>query len=151
MSARDTDEPDCACTQDDEGEHDLTEVIRELGGPGEGGTVKISNDVLSTIAGIAASEIDGVAGMAGSFMENISEKLGRHDLGRGIKIETRGEDVTVDVFINVEYGCRIPDMARDLQRNVKDTIENMTDLQVQVINVHIQDLMFDVDEEEEEG
>lgn len=151
MSARDSDEAKEPCMQGDEDAHDLTEVIREVGGPGEGGTVRISNDVLATITGIAASEIDGVAGMAGSFMENISERLGRHDLGRGIKIETRGEEVTIEVFINVEYGCRIPDMARQLQRNVKETVENMTDLRVQAINVHIQDLMFDADEKKEEG
>ncbi len=151
MSARDSDEAKEPCMQGDEDAHDLTEVIREVGGPGEGGTVRISNDVLATITGIAASEIDGVAGMAGSFMDNISERLGRHDLGRGIKIETRGEEVTIEVFINVEYGCRIPDMARQLQRNVKETVENMTDLRVQAINVHIQDLMFDADEKKEEG
>ncbi|MFO8060820.1 MAG: Asp23/Gls24 family envelope stress response protein [Bacillota bacterium] len=142
----------CDRVSDTTGEDEcvLTEIICGMDGVTEGGTVRISNDVLAIIAGIATSEIDGVTGMASSLVESISEKFGRHDLGRGIKVETQEDEVRVDVFVNVQYGCRIPDVARSVQINVKEAIENMTDLQVKTVNVHVQEVVFSPCGEEED-
>ncbi len=120
----------------------LTEIICGMDGVSEGGVVRISNEVLAIIAGIATGEIEGVTGMAGSLVESISERFGRHDLSRGVKVETQDDEVSVDVFVNVEYGCRIPEVARSVQTNVKEAIENMTDLQVKAVNIHIQEVVF---------
>ncbi len=106
------------------------------------GEVRISNDVLAVITGIAAGEIPGVTGMAGGFVENISEKLGRHDLRRGVKIEKQDDTVSVALYISVEYGCRIPEAARQLQVKVKEAVENMTDLEVTAVDVHVQEVVF---------
>ncbi len=110
-----------------------------------GGEVRISNDVLAVIAGIAAGEIPGVAGMTGGLVDNISEKLGRHDLRRGVKIDARGNTVSVALYISVEYGCRIPDAARKLQTKIKEAIENMTDLEVTAVDIHVQEVVFPED------
>ncbi len=129
----------------------LTGIICGMDGVTEGGAVRISNEVLAIIAGIATSEIEGVTGMASSLVESISERFGRHDHGRGVKVETQEDEVSVDIFVNVEYGCRIPDVARSIQTNVKEAIENMTDLQVKAVNVHVQEVVFSPCHEEEDG
>ena len=114
----------------------------------EKGNVHISNDVLAVIAGIAAGEVSGVTGMAGGFVENISEKLGRHDLRRGVKIETQKDSVSVTLYVSVEYGCRIPKAARQLQYKVKEAVENMTDLDVTAVDVHVQEVVFPAKKED---
>ncbi len=113
----------------------------DVGADGKG-EVRISNDVLAVIAGIAANEVPGVTGMAGGFVENISGKLGRHDVRRGVKVETRENTVGVALYISVEYGCRIPEAARQLQMKVKEAVENMTDLEVTAVDVHVQEVVF---------
>ncbi|MFP4199974.1 MAG: Asp23/Gls24 family envelope stress response protein [Bacillota bacterium] len=128
----------------------MTETPKETGEKGQvisgsEGEVRISNDVLAVIAGIAAGEIPGVAGMVGGLVENISEKLGRHDLRRGVKIDARGNTVSVALHISVEYGCRIPDAARKLQAKIKEAIENMTDLEVTAVDIHVQEVVFPED------
>ncbi len=133
---------------------EMMDILEETDGVREDGTVRISNEVLAIIAGIATMEIDGVARMAGSLMENISERLGREDLGRGIKVETKQDSVAVDVYISVRYGCRIPKVARRVQGNVKRAIQNMTNLDVSTVNVHVQEVQFPShidDEEDDEG
>lgn len=117
----------------------------------EKGDVHISNDVLAVIAGIAAGEVPGVTGMAGGFVENISEKLGRHDLRRGVKIETQKDSVSVALYISVEYGCRIPEAARQLQYKVKQAVENMTDLEVTAVDVHVQEVVFPAKKDDGSG
>jgi len=105
-------------------------------------SVRISKDVLAVISGIAASEIEGIAGMSGGLVDSLSEKFRKHDHRRGVKVETHDQAVTVSLYILVEYGFKIPEVARRLQANVKDAIENMTDLTVQAVNVHVQDVAF---------
>ena len=114
-------------------------------------SVRISNDVLAVIAGIAAEEIDGIAGMSGGLVDSLSEKFGRQDHRRGVKVETEGQNVVVSLHISVDYGIRIPEVARLLQANVKDAIENMTDLKVKAVNVHVQEVLFSVESKEAHG
>ena len=106
--------------------------------------IKISDDVVSVIAGVAVSEVPGVAQMSGGFAGGISEVLsGKKNLAKGIKVETGEKETKIDVNIIVEYGVRIPDVAFEIQNKVKKSVENMTGLKVVEVNVHIQGVSTD--------
>ena len=99
--------------------------------------INISEEVITTISGIAVSEISGVAEMAGGITGGITEVLsGKKNLSKGIKADVAGNNVKIDVNIIVNYGVRIPDVAFDIQNKVKQTVENMTGLKVNEVNVH---------------
>ena len=102
--------------------------------------IEISDDVVAVIAGMAASEVSGVAEMAGGFAGGISEVLsGKKNLAKGIKVEVLdNKEARIDVNIIVEYGARIPDVAFEIQKRVKKSVENMTGLSVLEVNVHVQ-------------
>ena len=100
--------------------------------------IKIADDVIAIIAGKAASEIEGVYSMAGGFAGGISEVFGKKNFTRGIKVDNSGEKLKIDVNIIVEYGARIPDVAYQIQNKVKKSVENMTGIDVEEVNVHIQ-------------
>ena len=101
--------------------------------------IKIADDVIAVIAGVAVSEVPGVAQMSGGFAGGISEVLsGKKNLSKGIKVESGEKETKIDVNIIVEYGARIPDVAFEIQNRVKKTVENMTGLKVVEVNVHIQ-------------
>lgn len=102
------------------------------------GTVKIANEVVAIIAGLAATEIDGVAGMSGGITGDITEMLGMKNLSKGVKVEVGEKETAIDIFIIVEYGSRISEVANTVQKNVKDTVETMTGLNVVEINVNVQ-------------
>ena len=105
----------------------------------ENDTIKISDDVVAVIAGVAVSEVPGVAGMAGGFAGGISEVFsGKKNLAKGIKVEIDEKNAKIDVNIIVEYGSRIPDVAFEIQNRVKTAVENMTGLKVEEVNVHVQ-------------
>ena len=101
------------------------------------GKITFANDVIATIAGLAASEVNGLAGMSGGVVEGFAEKLGRKNLTKGIKIEVGTEEVAVSINVIVKYGCIIQDIARDVQNKVKTTIETMTGLTVVEVNVSV--------------
>ena len=101
--------------------------------------IKIANDVISVIAGVAVSEVPGVSGMAGGFAGGITEVLsGRKNLAKGIKVETKEGTTKIDVNIIVDYGVRIPDVAFEIQNKVKKAVEEKSGLKVIGVNVHIQ-------------
>ncbi len=100
--------------------------------------IKIAEEVVAKIAGIAASEVKGVYGMNGGFVEGISEMLGKKSFSKGVKVQVGEKDATIDLFIIVEYGCRIPDIAWEIQNRVKTSVENMTGLKVLEVNIHVQ-------------
>ena len=111
--------------------------------------IKISNDVVAVIAGVAVSEVPGVAGMAGGFAGGISEVLsGKKKLDKGIKVEVDESKAKIDVNIIVEYGSRIPDVAFEIQNRVKKAVESMTGLKVEEVNVHVQGVNTDIIKEE---
>ncbi len=116
--------------------------------PTELGEVRIAEEVVSIIAGLAATDIQGVASMSGGIAGGIAEVLGRRNLSKGIKVEVGTEEAKIDIFIIVEYGARIPDVAWDIQEGVKNTVENMTGLKVSYVNVHVQGVHFPQKEEE---
>lgn len=120
-------------------------------GSSELGSVKISEEVVSIIAGLAATEIKGVAGMSGGIVGGISEMLGRKNLTKGVKVAVGEKEAAVDLYIIVDYGVKIPDVAWQIQENVKKAIETMTGLNVVEVNIHIQDVEMGKEPKEEEA
>lgn len=117
----------------------------------ENTNIKIADDVIAVIAGSAASEVPGVASMAGGFAGGISEVFsGKKNLAKGIKVEAGEKETRIDVNIIVEYGVRIPDVAFEIQNRVKKAVEGMTGLKVVEVNVHIQGVNTDLDVEKSE-
>ncbi|MDN5346904.1 MAG: hypothetical protein PWP65_468 [Clostridia bacterium] len=108
----------------------------------EKGSIKIADEVVAVIAGLAATEIEGVAGMSGGLAGGIAEMLGRKNLAKGVKVEVGEKEAAVDVFIIVEYGVRIPEVAFKIQESVQKAIEAMTGLKVVEVNVHVQGVAF---------
>lgn len=115
--------------------------------------IEISNDVIAVIAGVAVSEVQGVASMSGGFAGGITEVLsGKKNLAKGIKVEKSENSAKIDVNIIVEYGTRIPDVAYEIQNRVKKSVENMTGFKVEEVNVHVQGVNTDiVNKPSEEG
>lgn len=106
------------------------------------GSIQIAPEVIEIIAGLAAVEVDGVAGMSGGFAGGIAELLGRKNLSKGVKVEVGHREAAVDVSILVDYGYRIPEVASSIQQNVKQAIQSMTGLEVVEVNVHIHGVQF---------
>ncbi|MFD1955855.1 Asp23/Gls24 family envelope stress response protein [Paenibacillus thailandensis] len=114
------------------------------------GTIQIAPEVIAVIAGLATIEVEGVAGMSGGFAGGIAELLGRKNLSKGVKVEVGQREAAIDVSIIVEYGNKIPEIAVQIQHNVKRSIEMMTGLTVVEVNVHIHDVHFKTAEKPEE-
>lgn len=106
------------------------------------GSIQIAPEVIEIIAGLATVEVPGVAGMSGGFAGGIAELLGRKNLSKGVKVDVGQREAAIDVSIVIEYGHRIPEVAGDIQQNVKQAIESMTGLNVVEVNVHIHDVLF---------
>lgn len=106
------------------------------------GAIRIADEVVSIIAGLAATEVDGIAGMSGGIAGGIAEMLGRKNFAKGVKVEVGEKEAAVDLYIIVKYGVRIPDIALAVQENVKQAIETMTGLSVVEVNVHVQGVGF---------
>lgn len=106
------------------------------------GTIRIADEVVSIIAGLAATEVEGVAGMSGGIAGGIAEILGRKNFSKGVKVEVGEKEAAIDLYIIVKYGVRIPDIALNVQEAVKAAIENMTGLSTVEVNVHVQGVGF---------
>lgn len=114
------------------------------------GAVRIANEVVGIIAGLAATEVPGVAGMSGGIVGGIAEMLGRKNLSKGVKVEVGERETAVDLFVVVNFGVRIADVATEVQSNVKRAVEEMTGLTVVEVNVHVQGVIFPEEPKEEE-
>lgn len=101
------------------------------------GEVNIADEVVTIIAGLAATEIDGVSSMAGNITNELVSRLGRKNLAKGVKFDVVDGSVTVDVALNIAYGYAIPDISAKVQEKVKTAIETMTGLEVNAVNVRI--------------
>ena len=112
--------------------------------------IEISSDVIAVIAGVAVSEVQGVASVSKGFAGGISEVLsGKKNLAKGIKVEKTENSAKIDVNIIVEYGTRIPDVAYEVQNRVKKAVESMTGFEVEEINVHVQGVNTNITSKEE--
>jgi len=117
--------------------------MESLGSDNSLGSIRIADEVVEVIAGLAASEVEGVVGMSGGLVGDLANMLGRNkNLSKGVKVEVGEHEVAVDLFIVVEYGVSIPDVALSVQEAVKDAIESMTGLKVVEANVHVQGVNF---------
>lgn len=113
-------------------EENVQSVVNEIG------AIKITDEVVAIIAGIAATDVPGVTGMSGGIAGGIAEALGRKNLAKGVKVEVGEKEAAIDLFIIVEYGYRIPEVAWTIQEKVKQAVEEMTGLNVIEVNIHIQ-------------
>lgn len=103
----------------------------------QNGNVNISDEVVSIIASLAASEVKGVAGMANSLSGGFAELLGKKNLSKGVKVSLDAESVALDLSVIVEYGTKIPDVAWNVQEKVKNEVEAMTGLTVTAVNISV--------------
>jgi len=102
------------------------------------GKVIFADEVVATIAGLAAVEVQGVASMS----SGIVEKFGKKSPSRGVKVEVGEKEAAIDLYVIVEYGVRIPEVAWNIQENVKKAVETMTGLNVVEVNIYIQGINF---------
>lgn len=114
----------------------------------EYGKVLFADEVVATIAGLAATDIKGVAAMSGGLADGIAEKLGRKSLAKGVKVKVGEKEAAVDLYIIVDYGVRVPEVAWNIQENVKKSIETMTGLSVTEVNIHVQGVNFEKETKE---
>lgn len=103
----------------------------------EFGQVQIADEVVAIIAGLAATEVEGVCAMAGNITKELIGKLGMKNLSKGVKVSVQNGVVDVDLALNLEYGYSVPQTCRKVQEKVKGAIESMTGLAVSEVNVRI--------------
>ncbi len=107
------------------------------------GEVQIADEVVATIAGLAATEVEGVAAMSTNITKELVSILGMKNLSKGVKIDVNSDSVSVDLSLTMEYGYSIPNTSRQVQEKVKSAIENMTGLTVSEVNVRISGVNID--------
>ncbi|ADL51675.1 Asp23/Gls24 family envelope stress response protein [Clostridium cellulovorans] len=105
------------------------------------GVVKISDEVVGVIAGIAASEVKGIANTASGFVNDLTQKIsGKKNNARGVKVTLDEDSAIIELNVVVEYGVKIPEVAAELQENVKKTVEALTGLNVENVNIIVQNI-----------
>jgi len=115
----------------------------------EMGQVKIAPEVISLIASMAASEVSGVADLTAGFTGDMLEKVGVKSPSKGIKVQLGENEVLIDVYLIVEYGVVIPEVAKEVQKKVKLSVETMTGINVTQVNVHVQGINFQKEPKED--
>ena len=107
------------------------------------GTLKIADDVIAVCTMNATLRTKGVAALSGVFSDNISKNIfGKDPLYKGIKVNQGDDGIGIDIYIVVEYGVKIPEVAWDIQENVKKEVESMTEAAVKAVNIHVQGVHF---------
>ena len=101
------------------------------------GEVQIADEVVAIIAALAATEVDGVASMAGNITNELVSRLGMKNLSKGVKVDVLEGVVTVSLALNLKYNYSIMDVTAKVQDRVKTAIENMTGLEVADINIRV--------------
>ncbi len=104
----------------------------------QNGVIAFANEVVATIAGLAAVDIPGIAGMYGGFASGVVELLGKKNLTKGVKVEVDGDFVKVDLYVVAEYGVEIPVVCNKVQESVKNALETMTGLSVSAVNIYVE-------------
>ncbi|TVY08720.1 Asp23/Gls24 family envelope stress response protein [Paenibacillus cremeus] len=106
------------------------------------GLIRISDDVVATIAGLAALETPGIAAMSGGISEGLAKRLSGKNVQKGVSVEVGQVEAAIDLRVIVNYGSRIQEVCRDLQENVREAVENMTGLTVVEVNVKVEGVAF---------
>lgn len=107
------------------------------------GKVEIAPEVIEVIAGIAASEIEGVASMRGNFAAGVVERLGKKNHGKGVKVDLTDEGIIIEVYCVMIFGVSIPTVAQKIQDNIRQALLNMTALEVNEVNIHVVGVQFE--------
>lgn len=111
------------------------------------GKVKIHNEAISTIASYVVNSIPGVASLSGNIVDNLTERLGKRVPDKGIQTEIVGEEVIIDISVIVKFGTKIPEVAWQIQKNVRKSVEEMTGLHVKSINVNVEGVQLIIKKE----
>jgi len=127
-------------------ENTILEMNQEQNGLGK---VEIAPEVIEVIAGIAASEVEGVAQMRGNFASGVVEKLGKKIHSKGVKVELTEDGIKVDVFCVMIFGVSIPQVAQKIQDNIRQTLINMTALVAEEVNIHVVGIQFEAQKNQE--
>jgi uncharacterized alkaline shock family protein YloU len=115
------------------------------------GLIRISDDVVGTIAGLAALETPGIAAMSGGISEGLAKRLSGKNVQKGVSVEVGQLEAAIDLRIIVHYGIPIQEVCRQLQLNVRESVENMTGLHVVEVNVKVEGVAFKEEEIEEQN
>jgi uncharacterized alkaline shock family protein YloU len=121
-------------------EFNVLEMNQENSGHGK---VEIAPEVIEVIAGIAASEVEGVSQMRGNFATGVVERLGKKNHGKGVKVELSEEGIKVDVYCLMKFGVSIPTVAGKIQDNIRQALLNMTALETEAVNIHVVGISFE--------
>lgn len=122
----------------------MSENILEMNQGNNGhGKVEIAPEVIEVIAGIAASEVEGVSQMRGNFAAGVVERLGKKNHGKGVKVELSDDGIKVDVYCILKFGVSIPNVAQQIQDNIRQALLNMTALEPVEVNIHIVGIQFE--------
>ncbi len=112
----------------------------------DSGNVKISEEVIASIAAIAVSEVEGVKSLSAGIGSDIAGLLGKKNLTKGVKIKFSESSVEIDVFISVKFGSIICDVAKEIQSKVTSAVESMAGMHVTAVNVNVTGISFDEEE-----
>ncbi|MBQ3899445.1 MAG: Asp23/Gls24 family envelope stress response protein [Lachnospiraceae bacterium] len=119
---------------------DRNKSTTRLGGDPLGGEILIADDVVAMIAALAASETDGVSNVGNTYTSELMSKVGVHDKTMGVKVDIRENIVRVSLAITIMNGFAIPDISQQVQKKVKNSVENMTGMTVKSVNVRVIDV-----------
>lgn len=109
------------------------------------GKVEIAPEVIEVITGIAASEVEGLASMRGNFASDVVERFVKKSHSKGVKLELTDSGILIDLYVVLKFGVNIPGVAQKLQKNIKQTLKNMTELEIDEINIHVVGVQMDTD------
>ena len=107
------------------------------------GTVRVADEVVYVIAGLAATEAKGVASLAGNITNSSIPKKGAKALSKGVRVNLEDGKVNVDLALTIDYGYSVPEVSRDVQERVKSSIESMTGIEVGEVNIRVEDVLVD--------
>ena len=102
------------------------------------GYIELADEVIAIVASLAALDVPGVLGMSTGFREEISNFLGKKSLAKGVRVKITGHSCRIAVYVTVEYGCNIPEVAMKLQKKVKSAVDEMTEYTAEFVDVHIE-------------
>ncbi|GGB62120.1 Asp23/Gls24 family envelope stress response protein [Virgibacillus dakarensis] len=115
------------------------------------GKVEIAPEVIEVITGIAASEVEGLSSMRGNFASGVVERFGKKSHGKGVKVELTDAGILIDLYVVLNFGVSIPEVAQKLQTNIRQTVKNMTALEIAEINIHVVGVQMESKETTEEN
>ncbi|WP_174613767.1 Asp23/Gls24 family envelope stress response protein [Virgibacillus ihumii] len=122
--------------------------LLDVSGDASLGKVEIAPEVIEVITGIAASEVEGLSSMRGNFATGVVERFGKKSHSKGVKVELTDDGILIDLFVVLNFGVSIPQVAQKVQDNIRQTLKNMTALEINEINIHVVGIQMDDETED---